>query len=172
VCTNKLGKKGQASKGLLDLVSSMSAGPPPSPPRPVSAGEVIQAKGTTDASLGGTGLLKVVRGLQFDSTFDSANLRDVTHNAATGEFELFVASDCHGTPYQTRNMTWFYFIVRGAKAGDALSFRIMNMNRQPGLYTQVSSEKVAAALRCEATAFSLPRWRWSGRCGLTGWLMI
>jgi len=148
----------------------MSGAPICPSPRPVTACEVVQPKEISDASLGGTGLLKVVRGLEFDATFDSANLRDVQFNDATGEFELFVASDCHGTPYQTRcveitnpthaptcpkltlpikllqwasmssNTTWFYFIVRGAKPADALSFRIMNMNRQPGLYTQVCAD--------------------------------
>ena len=122
----------------MDPSVIMSVDPQRTPsPRPVNACEAPSSKETSDPSLGGTGLLKVANGLEFDSTFDSANLMDVNFNTATGEFELFVASDCHGTPYQTRNMTWFHFNVRGAASGDALSFRIMNMNRQPGLYTQV-----------------------------------
>ena len=56
-----------------------------------------------DESLGGTGLLKTCGdGLTFSSSFDSANLRDCHFNESSGEYELFVATDCMGTPHQTR----------------------------------------------------------------------
>jgi hypothetical protein len=87
-----------------------------------------------DGSLGGTGLVKTLGGLTFSSAFDSANLKDVRWNATSSEHELFMANDCDGTPHQTRNSSWFYFSVRGLKPGQAISVRVMNSNRQPGLY--------------------------------------
>jgi hypothetical protein len=103
-------------------------------PRPIAGKIITEPKGDSDPTLGGTGLLKQIGDIIFDSTFDSANLKDVRLNNA-GEYELFLAKDCDGTPQQTRNSSWFHFRVSGAES-KILKFRIKNMNRQPGLYRQ------------------------------------
>mmetsp|Transcript_18788 Transcript_18788/g.38657 ORF Transcript_18788/g.38657 Transcript_18788/m.38657 type:complete len:745 (-) Transcript_18788:90-2324(-) len=117
-------------------------------PRPRAAADTFVAKPLQDKSLGGTGLVKTVGGLTFSSAFDSANLKDVKlsqQNSEDGqgaeqanplEFDLTIACDCEGTPHRTRNSTWFYFSVRGMSryTPQVLKFKIVNMNRQPGLY--------------------------------------
>jgi len=103
-------------------------------PRPANGGAPVVAKGIRDSSLGGTGLVKTIGALTFSSAFDSANLKDVRWNALSSEHELFLASDCDGTPHQTRNSSWFHFSVSGLIPGQGIHFRVMNSNRQPGLY--------------------------------------
>jgi len=121
-----IGSPGSASNATYTPICST--------PRPVNGGATVVAKGIRDDSLGGTGLIKTVGSLTFSSAFDSANLKDVQWNAFSSEHELFVASDCHGTPHQTRNSSWFHFSVRGLAPGQGVRFRVMNSNRQPGLY--------------------------------------
>ena len=70
-------------------------------PRPqIGSTPPLPPKADSDSSLGGTGLRKEVGGLCFDSSFDSANLLDVT--LESGEFQLVIARDCEGTEHQTR----------------------------------------------------------------------
>lgn len=71
-------------------------------PRRRNASSVTQPKWESDDSLGGTGLLKTVGGLTFDSSFDSANLKDCSYNSNSGEYDLYIAKDCDDTPHQTR----------------------------------------------------------------------
>ncbi len=52
------------------------------------------------------------------------------------EYSLWIRPDCAETPYETNYRTWFYFSVSGVPSGSTLSFRIMNMNKQHGLYAQ------------------------------------
>jgi hypothetical protein len=71
-------------------------------PRPRITSVKTEPKWECDESVGGTGLLKVVGGLTFDSSFDSANLKDCYYNTVNEEYELYIAKDCDGTPHQTR----------------------------------------------------------------------
>lgn len=119
---------------LSPPASTSGSAPLCTTPRPAGGGAPVVSKGVRDGSLGGTGLVKTLGALTFSSAFDSANLKDVRWNAASSEHELVIANDCDGTPHQTRNSSWFYFSVSGLAPGQAIHCRVMNSNRQPGLY--------------------------------------
>jgi hypothetical protein len=47
---------------------------------------------------------------------------------------LHTLHDCDGTEFVTGHRSWFYFSVRGHKAGDYFIFNVMNMNKQAKLF--------------------------------------
>eukprot|EP01052_Picozoa_sp_SAG31_P008233 SAG31_NODE_412_length_15972_cov_3.590626_4_plen_264_part_00 len=71
----------------------------------------------------------------FSSKFDSGNMAraEVDEDDDT-EFNLWTNPDCAGKPYVTTCRSWFYFSVRGGKAGDTIGLNIMNSNVQHKLY--------------------------------------
>ncbi len=69
-----------------------------------------------------------VRHLTFNSAFDSGNLASVAYD--NGVFLLSTWKDAHGTLGENSNATWFHFKVTGAKRGETVKFRIVNMNSQ------------------------------------------
>jgi cytosolic carboxypeptidase protein 5 len=79
------------------------------------------------------GVDEEVGGLHFCSRFDSGNLARV-ERSETGEYLLWTAPDCAGTPHEQSYTTWFYFSVRGARKGQIASFTVMNSNNQRNLY--------------------------------------
>ena len=78
-----------------------------------------------------------INGLTFSGRFDSGNLKDVTVNE-DGEFEIWNLADCEGTVHSTTYRTWFHFSVYGPRIrpGGLLTFNVVNMNKQTGLYSK------------------------------------
>ena len=77
--------------------------------------------------------------IEINSNFCSGNIKQVElddDDASSPEFSLYTAVDCEGerSDFQTTYRTWFYFAVLGAKVGQTLTFTIMNMNKQTGLF--------------------------------------
>jgi hypothetical protein len=52
------------------------------------------------------------------------------------EFNLWTRPDCHGTPYENSNRTWFYFSIRGGEKNQLVKFNLMNLNKQAKLFSQ------------------------------------
>ena len=78
--------------------------------------------------------------LIISSDFDSGNIDRVEQvgGEESLEFNLWTALDCAGTEFENPNSSWFYFKVSipAHHNGKAISFNIMNMNRQWRLYQQ------------------------------------
>lgn len=51
-----------------------------------------------------------------------------------GKFHVWTQPDCAGEEWETSYTTWFYFSVQGAAADEVLTFTVVNMNKQTGLY--------------------------------------
>lgn len=52
------------------------------------------------------------------------------------EFNLWTRPDCHGTPFENSNRTWFFFSVRGGEKNQAVKLNVMNLNKQAKLFSQ------------------------------------
>lgn len=52
------------------------------------------------------------------------------------EFNLWTRPDCHGTPYENANRTWFYFSIRGGEKNQVVKLNMMNLNKQAKLFSQ------------------------------------
>lgn len=52
------------------------------------------------------------------------------------EFNLWTRPDCHGTPFENSNRTWFYFSVRGGEKNQTIKLNVMNLNKQAKLFSQ------------------------------------
>ena len=73
--------------------------------------------------------------LKFRADFDSSNLADAIPCGAKGEYDLWIRHDCGGQPCETKHRTWFYFAVSGHAEGQALTFNVVNMNKQSKLFS-------------------------------------
>ncbi|XP_054003401.1 cytosolic carboxypeptidase-like protein 5 isoform X1 [Hylaeus anthracinus] len=62
----------------------------------------------------------------------SSSLEDTTDY----EFNLWTKHDCHGTPFQNNNRTWFYFGVKACAPGVCVKFNIVNLNKQVKMFSQ------------------------------------
>lgn len=69
----------------------------------------------------------------FSSNFDNGNLLLVEKKKHM-EYMIWSACDNHGTPYETKNCTWFYFTVRGLPKGSTVKIHVMNQQRNGSLY--------------------------------------
>ena len=89
---------------------------------------------------GGTGRTVTVGNLSFSSAFDSGNMLHVTASrgvpanthpaiAVHTIYEIYIAPDCHGTPYENMYRMWYYFSVSGGRKGTTVYLEIMNLNR-------------------------------------------
>ena len=77
--------------------------------------------------------------IELTSNFCSGNMKLAEledDDASSPAFNLYTAVDCEGESPAclTTYRTWFYFAVRGATAGQTLTFKMMNMNKQTGLF--------------------------------------
>jgi hypothetical protein len=77
--------------------------------------------------------------IEINSNFCSGNIKHVElddDSVSSPKFSLYTAVDCEGEDpaFMTTYRTWFYFAVRGAQVGQTLTFTIMNMNKQTGLF--------------------------------------
>ena len=79
--------------------------------------------------------------LLFESRFESGNLRRAVHVAAN-EYDLLLSWD-HGTRGNTQ---WFFFSVRGARAGETYIFNIVNFCK-PQVRAAWQAKAAAAACR-------------------------
>jgi hypothetical protein len=71
----------------------------------------------------------------FSSKFCSGNMAKVEVDEDDDtEFNVWTNPDCAGTTYETTCRSWFYFSVRGGKAGSTIGITIMNSNVQNKLY--------------------------------------
>lgn len=52
------------------------------------------------------------------------------------EFNLWTRPDCHGTPFENSNRTWFYFSIRGGEKNQLVKMNVMNLNKQAKLFSQ------------------------------------
>lgn len=52
------------------------------------------------------------------------------------EFNLWTRPDCHGTPFENSNRTWFFFSIRGGEKNQLVKFNLMNLNKQAKLFSQ------------------------------------
>jgi hypothetical protein len=91
-------------------------------------------QGTTSSS---TSVSK--RTIEISSNFCSGNIKLVElddDDANSPSFSLYTAVDCEGenAEFVTTYRTWFYFAVRGGRPGQTLTFTILNMNKQTGLF--------------------------------------
>jgi hypothetical protein len=77
-----------------------------------------------------------VDGLIFRSNFCSGNLYAVEKEQGSGShlWKCWTAKDCQHKPFQRRSSSWFYFGVSGASAGQEVTIKMMNLNRQSQLY--------------------------------------
>lgn len=52
------------------------------------------------------------------------------------EFNLWTRPDCHGTPFENSNRTWFFFSIRGGEKNQLVKLNVMNLNKQAKLFSQ------------------------------------
>lgn len=52
------------------------------------------------------------------------------------EFNLWTRPDCHGTPFENSNRTWFFFSIRGGDKNQTVKLNVMNLNKQAKLFSQ------------------------------------
>lgn len=52
------------------------------------------------------------------------------------EFNLWTKPDCHGTPFENGNRTWFFFSIRGGEKNQNVKLNVMNLNKQAKLFSQ------------------------------------
>jgi hypothetical protein len=50
------------------------------------------------------------------------------------EYNIWTNPDCADTPFATTCRTWFYFSVRGGRAGETIGITVMNSNIQRKLF--------------------------------------
>ena len=73
------------------------------------------------------------RMITLTSMFDSGNMAKA-EQFSDNSYGIWTAPDCENTDYVTGYRTWFHFAIKGFKKGDTITFTIMNMNKQTGLF--------------------------------------
>jgi cytosolic carboxypeptidase protein 5 len=69
-----------------------------------------------------------IDGVTFSSNFDNGNLLSVEKTGRkTHEYQIWAASDNHGSPQQSRHCTWFYFTVSGLPQGCTIKIVSINL---------------------------------------------
>lgn len=85
--------------------------------------------------------------LQFDSRFESANLRKVLRKENENEYLMMLNSDVN-TSIHTQ---WFYFAIRGMKLNCRYRFKIINMQKKSILYNSGQQPLFYSARQFEQT---------------------
>ena len=69
-------------------------------------------------------------------TSTSVSSKERQDRQADCEFNLWTRPDCHGTPHENGNRTWFFFSIRGGEKNQLVKLNILNLNKQAKLFSQ------------------------------------
>ncbi|KAJ9466975.1 Cytosolic carboxypeptidase 6 [Diplonema papillatum] len=128
------------------------AGPPEPPPEPLGRQARMEAGDLVFSSDFDSGNCWVVRKRMGDAAIPPAealyddyrpsdaylngNAEPPVQDPRDDIYEVWVAPDCVGTPWETTNRSWFHFSVAGGEPGRRVCFRIMNTNAHQKLFEQ------------------------------------
>lgn len=62
--------------------------------------------------------------------------KNTIHDVFDAEFNVWTKPDCHGTPFENGNRTWFYFGMKAPESSLLVRFNMVDLNRQGKMYSQ------------------------------------